>query len=33
MQSNEIVREFYLNNGYDIEDRISMGKEITENIK
>jgi ribosomal protein S18 acetylase RimI-like enzyme len=32
-QHNEIVKEFYLKNGYEIEDRISMGKEITENIK
>ena len=32
-QENEIVKEFYLKNGYLIEERISMGKEITENIK
>jgi ribosomal protein S18 acetylase RimI-like enzyme len=32
-QHNEIVRDFYLKNGYHIEERISMGKEITENIK
>lgn len=31
-QHNEIVKKFYLNNGYDIEERISMGKEISENI-
>lgn len=30
---NEVVKEFYLKNGYAIEERISMGKEITENIK
>lgn len=30
---NENVKEFYLKNGYDIENRISMGKEITENIE
>jgi len=32
-KNNEIVKEFYLKNGYDIEERISMGKEILENIK
>ena len=32
-KNNEIVKEFYLKNGYDIEERISMGKEIPENIK
>lgn len=32
-QHNEVVKEFYLYNGYEIEDRISMGKEITENIE
>jgi ribosomal protein S18 acetylase RimI-like enzyme len=32
MQDNEIVKEFYQKNGYELEDRISMGKEITENI-
>ena len=32
-QHNEIVKEFYLKNGYHIEERISMGKEIPENIK
>ena len=32
-KKNEIVKEFYLKNGYDIEERISMGKEIPENIK
>ena len=31
--SEEFVKEFYLKNGYEIEDRISMGKEIPENIK
>ena len=30
---NKMVKEFYLKNGYEIEDRISMGKEIPENIK
>jgi ribosomal protein S18 acetylase RimI-like enzyme len=33
MQNNEMVKEFYLKNGYEVEDRISMGKEITENIE
>ena len=32
-KNNKIVKEFYLKNGYDIEERISMGKEIPENIK
>jgi ribosomal protein S18 acetylase RimI-like enzyme len=32
-EHNEKVKEFYLKNGYEIEDRISMGKEIAENIK
>lgn len=32
-KDNEIVKEFYLKNGYNIEERISMGKEIPENIK
>ena len=31
-KDNETVREFYLTNGYDIEERVSMGKEIPENI-
>ena len=30
---NELVKEFYIKNGYEIEDRLSMGKEITENIQ
>ena len=29
-QMNEIVKEFYLKNGYDIEERISMGKRLVE---
>lgn len=33
MKDNEVVKEFYLKNGYAIEDRISMGKEIPENIR
>ena len=33
LQSNEAVREFYLKNGYRVEERISMGKEIKENIR
>ncbi len=33
VQSNEVVKGFYLKNGYKIEERISMGKEIKENIK
>ena len=32
-EHNEKVKEFYIKNGYEIEDRISMGKEITENVK
>ena len=32
-KNNEIVKNFYLKNGYEIEERISMGKEIQENIK
>ncbi len=32
-KSNEIVKEFYKKNGYIIEERISMGKEIPENIE
>jgi len=31
-ERNVIVKEFYLKKGYDVEDRISMGKEIVENI-
>jgi ribosomal protein S18 acetylase RimI-like enzyme len=33
MQNNEIVQEFYLKNGYEIEERISMGKEIYDNLE
>ncbi len=29
---NESVKEFYLKNGYAVEERISMGKEIPENV-
>ena len=32
-QHNESVMEFYLRNGYSIEERTSMGKEITENVR
>ncbi|HQB89101.1 MAG TPA: GNAT family acetyltransferase [Treponemataceae bacterium] len=32
LESNEQVKEFYLKNGYSIEARISMGKQIPENI-
>ena len=32
-KNNDTVKEFYLKNGYNIEERISMGKEIPENIK
>lgn len=32
-QDNEDVKIFYLKNGYNIEERISMGKEICENVK
>ncbi len=31
-ERNIIVKEFYLKRGYDVEGRISMGKEISENI-
>lgn len=30
---NEDAREFYLENGYRVEERISMGKEIPENVR
>jgi ribosomal protein S18 acetylase RimI-like enzyme len=33
LQTNQTVKNFYVKNGYNIEERISMGKEITENIK
>ena len=29
---NEAVREFYLENGYLVEERVSMGKELNENV-
>jgi ribosomal protein S18 acetylase RimI-like enzyme len=32
-KNNEMVKEFYLGNGYDVEERTSMGKEIKVNIK
>ena len=32
LESNAAVTEFYLKNGYRVEERISMGKQITENI-
>jgi ribosomal protein S18 acetylase RimI-like enzyme len=32
-KDNESVKNFYLKNGYSIEERISMGKEIKDNIK
>ena len=32
-KDNESVKKFYLKNGYSVEERISMGKEILENIK
>jgi len=32
-QYNESVKDFYLKNGYSVEERISMGKEITDNIQ
>jgi ribosomal protein S18 acetylase RimI-like enzyme len=31
--SNEPVKGFYLENGYNVEDRTSMGKEISENVR
>ena len=30
---NESVTDFYLKNGYSIEERISMGKEIRDNVR
>jgi ribosomal protein S18 acetylase RimI-like enzyme len=30
---DESVTEFYQKNGFEVEDRISMGKEIPENIE
>ena len=32
LESNAAVTEFYQKNGYRVEERISMGKQITENI-
>lgn len=32
LPTNRTVVEFYKKNGYKIEDRISMGKEIRENV-
>jgi ribosomal protein S18 acetylase RimI-like enzyme len=32
-EHNESVRDFYLENGYQVEDRISMGKELSENVR
>jgi ribosomal protein S18 acetylase RimI-like enzyme len=32
-KDNESVKDFYLKNGYSVEDRISMGKEIKANIQ
>lgn len=32
-KDNESVKDFYLKNGYLIEERISMGKEIKDNIQ
>jgi ribosomal protein S18 acetylase RimI-like enzyme len=33
ISNNGSVKEFYKKNGYNIEERISMGKEIKDNIK
>ena len=33
MEGNEVVKNFYLANGYLTEKRISMGKRLPENIK
>ena len=33
MEGNEAVEKFYLSNGYQTENRISMGKRIQQNIK
>ena len=32
-KDNESVADFYLKNGYSVEERISMGKEIKDNIQ
>jgi ribosomal protein S18 acetylase RimI-like enzyme len=32
-KDNESVKDFYLKNGYSVEERISMGKEIKDNIQ
>ena len=32
-KDNESVKNFYLKNGYSIEERVSMGKEIKDNIR
>ncbi|UCE36718.1 MAG: GNAT family acetyltransferase [Thermoplasmata archaeon] len=32
-KDNDSVKNFYLKNGYSIEERISMGKEIKDNIR
>lgn len=33
MEGNEAVEDFYLSNGYQTENRISMGKRLPQNIK
>jgi ribosomal protein S18 acetylase RimI-like enzyme len=33
LKTNETVKQFYLRNGYDVEERISMGKEIKSNVR
>ncbi len=33
LKSNETTMQFYLQNGYRVEERISMGKAIKENIR
>ena len=32
LKGNEAVRHFYQGNGYGLEDRISMGKQIDQNV-
>jgi ribosomal protein S18 acetylase RimI-like enzyme len=32
-KDNESIKNFYLKNGYSVEERISMGKEIKDNIQ
>lgn len=33
LEGNDAAEKFYISNGYSIEERISMGKELKENIR